>query len=212
MPEEVKEESFVKLRKEDVGPLKTFYSTTAVASVTGTWKKKSVSIISPKSGFFSRLIEDFKKSKVGDFAYQQTNIRKNSSYKPFWATKVIEPKIVEEATHKTSVDNVLSTNKISKSSDDTVEEKAAKKTDNVVQKNYSLNNKLIFDKEFPAPKVKLTKNAKVNKPIKPKKPMEIKLDSVDLHKEYRLKIPPSYNGSEMYMPTGERVFWVCFCL
>ena len=208
MATEVAEDTFVKLTKEEVGYLKAFYANTAVSNAAEAWKKKSVSIISPKSGrilrskkdsekksakseqngkegnFFKRLFEDFKKAKVSDYAYQQSNVRRNSSYKPFWATKVVQP------IAKTEIE----------------EPELSSKTIEVVEHstNAVTNRSIIFAKEvIGSPKVTLS-NVKASRESTPRK----RLSTVDHHKEYRLRMPPSYNGSKLFMPTGEQLFWV----
>nr|XP_021183445.2 calpain-A isoform X2 [Helicoverpa armigera] len=206
MASEATEDTFVKLKKEDVGYLKTFYSNATVSCAAEAWKKKSVSIVSPKSGrivrqkkessvkvkteqngkegFFSRFLEDFKKAKVSDYAYQQSNVRRNSAYKPFWATKVV--KSVDEG--------------------DKIEEPeiSSKKVEFVEHGNAVTNKSMIFAKEvIGSPKVTLT-SAKINQERSPMK----RLSTVEHHKEYRLKMPPCYNGSKMFMPTGEQLFWL----
>uniref|UniRef100_A0A2A4JSQ7 Calpain catalytic domain-containing protein n=1 Tax=Heliothis virescens TaxID=7102 RepID=A0A2A4JSQ7_HELVI len=202
---EAAEDTFVKLKKEDVGYLKTFYSNTTVSRAAETWTKKSVSIVSPKSGrilrqkkessakvkteqngkenFFTRFFEDFKKAKVSDYAYQQSNVRRNSSYKPFWATKTVKS---------------LDEGKVEEP------EMTSKKIGFVEQSNAVSNKSMIFAKEvIGSPKVTLT-NAKISKERSPMK----RLSTVEHHREYRLKMPPSYNGSKMFMPTGEQLFWL----
>lgn len=204
MPKEIQEDLFLKWKSEEVGHLKTFYAPT-VSNVVETWKRKSVSIISPKSGrilrqktrprneekkrteqkdlgFFSRIFEDLKKAKVSDYEYQQSKVRENSSYKPFWATKVVSAKVVTPVELETEI-------------------KTVSLNENC---NATVNKNLVFQKEMrQSPKVTLTRKA-----TKPTKAYLKKLSAVDLHKEYKLKMPPSYNGSKMYMPTGERLFWV----
>lgn len=209
MDDEVTEDSFVKLSKEEVGYLKTFYSTATVSKAAEAWKKKSVSIKSPKSGrilkskkdsekkpekseqnakegnFFTRCFEDFKTAKVSDYEYQQSNVRKNSSYKPFWATKMVAPVANAEIE----------------------EPEISAKTVEVVENisNAVTNRNIIFQKEvIGSPKVTLS-NVKASRESSPMK----RLSTVDYSKEYRLKMPPSYNGSKMKMPTGEQLFWVC---
>lgn len=212
MAKEVTEETIVKLNKEEVSYLPTFYSSISVANAAETWKKKSVSIISPKSGrilrqkkkseknsaktepngkdstgFFARLFEDFKKAKVSDYAYQQSNVRRNSSYKPFWATKTVE------SVMKTKIEEP---------------EISSKKVEFVEASNVVSNKSIAFSKEvIGSPKVTLSndKDDNDNTPV-------VKLSTVDHHAEYRLRTPPSYNGSKMYMPTGEQLFWVRFDL
>lgn len=212
MPKEIKEVVFLKLKKEDVGHLKAFYATPAVENVVETWKRKSVSILSPKSGrilrqknrnkneekkktepkdhgFFSRLFEDFKKAKVSDFEYQQSKVREDSSYKPFWATKVVGAK--DKGT-PVELESKIKTISLSENY------------------NATVNKTLVFQREteqspkLPSPRKVITKQ--------PKKAVVRKLTAVDLHKEYKLKMPPGYNGSKMYMPTGERLFWVRFSI
>ncbi|XP_049882091.1 calpain-A-like isoform X2 [Pectinophora gossypiella] len=213
MSKEIEEDTFLRLRKEDVGHLNTFYATTTVAKAADRWKKKSVSIVSPKSGkitrskkkdkvtngdqskekegFFTRLFEDFKKAKVSDFTYQQSNVRRNSSYKPFWATKVEKPKETPA-----------------------VEDLATIKTiDTVENSKISMNKNLVFQKQsIGSPKVTLTKTTPkviVTKvPVISNKSPVKRISTVDYHTEYRLKTPPSYNGSKMVMPTGEQLFWL----
>ncbi|XP_050555726.1 calpain-A isoform X2 [Spodoptera frugiperda] len=206
MASEITEDAFVKLSKEEVGYLKTFHSTAIVTTAAETWKKKSVSIVSPKSGrilrqkkdgekktakteqnskessgFFTRMFEDFRKVKVSDYTYQPSNVRRNSSYKPFWATKVSEPKT------KSIEEPVMITKKVE-----------------AVERSNALTNKdMIFSKEaIGSPKVTLTNvHSKKATPVK-------RLSTVDHHKEYRLRMPASYNGSKMFMPTGEQLFWL----
>lgn len=206
MVEEVVEQAFFKWKKEEVGYLKTYYEPSALENAAATWKKKSVSIVSPKSGrvlkqnkdaekipekteqngkvikdngFFSRIFDDFKKAKVSDYTYQKPKVREHSSYKPFWATKTV----------------VTKTEKI--------EDKIGKSSC-TVQKNAVTNKKIIFVKEaVGSPKVTLTAKPRSCTPKKV-------LSTVDYHKEYRLKMPPNYSGSQMRMPTGEQLFWVCF--
>ncbi|XP_075987932.1 calpain-A-like isoform X3 [Anticarsia gemmatalis] len=208
MMEEVVEQAFMKLKKEDVGYLKTYYATDAVVTTAETWKKKTVSIVSPKSGrilrqkksekrdskieqngrvtrdsgFFSRMFEDFKKAKVSDFTYQQPRVRQNSSYRPFWASKT------QDSIDKSKVEDL---------------ETPVAKAEYADRGNVVANKNMIFVKEaLGSPKVTLT-----NKPIKQYTPMK-RLSTVDYHKEYRLKMPPSYSGSKMRMPTGEQLFWL----
>ncbi|KAH9642447.1 hypothetical protein HF086_007579 [Spodoptera exigua] len=206
MASEVAEDTFVKLSKEEVGYLKTFYSTATVSNAAETWKKKSVSIVSPKSGrilrqkkdgekkavktepngkessgFFTRMFEDFRKAKVSDYTYQQSNVRRNSSYKPFWATKVEEPKTKAIDEPEITTRNVKA----------------------VERSNALANKSMIFSKEVVgSPKVTLT-----NVRTKHSTP-EKRLSNVDHHMVHRLKMPTGYNGSKMFMPTGEQLFWL----
>ncbi|CAB3247107.1 unnamed protein product [Arctia plantaginis] len=201
---EVVEQAFFKWKKEDVGYLKTYYKPSALENAATTWKKKSVSIVSPKSGrilkqnkdtenspekteqngkvvkdngFFSRIFDDFKKAKVSDYTYQKPKVREHSSYKPFWATKTVETK-----TEK-------------------IEDDIAKATC-TVQNNAVANKKLIFVKEaIGSPKVTLTDKPRSCNPKKT-------VSAVEYHKEYRIKMPPNYCGSQMRMPTGEQLFWL----
>ncbi|XP_026743601.1 calpain-A-like isoform X2 [Trichoplusia ni] len=210
MAGEIKEDTFVKLSKEEIGYLKTFYSDKSVANAADVWKKKSVSIVSPKSGrilrqnkperilgkteqnakdstgFFARLFEDFKKAKVSDYPYQQSNVRRNSSYKPFWATKVINP------TQKTKTEEA---------------DCNVKRINTVEQSNFVKNKSIIFAKEvIGSPKVTLT-NVRDKNGSKESTPSK-RLSCVEHHKENRLKYPEYYCGSKMYMPTGEQLYWL----
>lgn len=199
MPKEVNEETCLKWSKDEVKYLKAFYSTATVANATETWKRKSVSIISPKSGrisirrkssvkdqnvsnresgFFARLFEDFKKAKVSDYAYQPSRVRKNSSYKPFWATRVVKP-VNEDENQKDAI------------------EFSVKKVAYKERNNASVKRGFIFGKGSK------TGNNTQGKPSPARK-----LSTVEVCKEYSLRMPPYYNGSKMFMPTGERLFWV----
>lgn len=222
--EEVVEQTCLRLKKEDVGYLATYYATNTVVTAAERWKRKSVTIVSPKSGrilrqnktvennqikteqnvkarengFFSRIFEDFKKAKVSDFTYKQPKVRQNSSYKPFWATKTMESNIetkVEERETPISKTEVL----------ETLHENS--RNNLIVERNNGVANKnFIFVKEaIGSPKVILTDNAKNTNRTK-------KLSLVDQHSEYKLKMPPNYRGSKMFMPTGEQLFWVCSIL
>ncbi|XP_073965986.1 calpain-A-like isoform X2 [Choristoneura fumiferana] len=201
MSSEIQETDFVKLDKKEVGQLKTFYANAAVSNVASVWKQKSVSIKSPKSGriwakrnqkdkekgsnagFFSRIFDDFKKVKVSDFTYQQSSVRKNSSYKPFWATKVLP-----NEDKKTIEDEVIKTTTV------------------VVEASNVVRNKtLVFEKAvLGSPKVILTREPEKVK----QSPLVKKLSLVETSKQNALRMPPSYNGSQMRMPTGEQLFWL----
>lgn len=197
-------ETFVKCDKAEFGHLKAFYTTAAVAGATEVWKKKSVSIVSPKSGrvvrhkshenkqnnkkknaeqqtkeregFFAKLFGDSKKGKVSDYTYQQSKVRKNSFYKPFWATDVTDQKPVE-ATLET------------------------KKVISCVERSTLVNSNNI-DIKVGSPNLILAKDVEVKTPKKLLKP------SVNTEYDYTLCLPPNYNGSKMFMPTGEQLFWV----
>lgn len=202
MSSEIQETDFVRLDKKEVGQLKSFYANAAVSNVVGVWKQKSVSIKSPKSGriwakrtpkdkekgnnagFFSRMLDDFKKVKASDFTYQQSSVRKNSSYKPFWATK-IQPNEDKKP----------------------IEDEVIKTTTSVVEASNVVRNKtLVFEKAvLGSPKVILTREPENVK----KSPLVKKLSTVETSKQNALRMPPSYNGSQMRMPTGEQLFWVC---
>lgn len=225
MAEEIKEE-FVKINKEEIEHFYTYYVTNVVKAAE-KWKRKSVSFKSPNSGRIfrqtdekevqqspkipvrkgfslnklSRLFEDFKIARISDFEYQPSRVRQDSKYKPFWATKVSNPK-VEPTTISKSIDLVERSLK-----NDFLE-------DTIVSKSY----KPVADTPKSAtgiikPEVTIPANAKGIKPkvanIKDKKsPKRVSL--VVHHHENRLKTPPGYKGSKMYMPTGEQLFWVCF--
>lgn len=199
----VKEESIVKLKREDVGLPTTFYSSPVVTNAAEIWKKKSVSIISPKSGrvirqkapkssssgFFSRLLKDFKRTKVSDFEYQQSRVRKNSSYKPFWATRVVE----DTKTDAEVKDDI-----------------AVKKHATVAEKSNAVYTKgLVLHKDINGSPTIVIKND--DKPKNAGSSCK-RLSTVVHSKENRTKPPPNYMGSKMFMPTGERLFWVRACL
>ncbi|XP_047999752.1 calpain-A isoform X2 [Leguminivora glycinivorella] len=193
----VKEVDFVKLDKKDVGQLRAFYATAAVSNAAGIWKK-SVSIKSPKSGrifgrkskeeksngFFSRLFE--KKVKISDFTYQQSNVRKETSYKPFWATTVVQP------------------------NEKGIEESVNKETSTVVEQSNVMRNKaMVFEKAtLGSPKVVLTNRQENVKNRPEKKVVEKKWSSVEASQDNALRMPPFYKGSKMRMPTGEQLFWL----
>lgn len=208
--DEVVEEACQKLKKEDVGYITTYYATNSVNIAVETWKRKSVSIVSPKSGrilrqkktseskdakseksrvtrdsgFFSRIFDDLRISstKVADFTYQQPRVRQNSSYKPFWATQT---KDLTEPPEKT----------------EELEAPIAK-AEITEQNNAVANKKIVFVKEsIGSPRVRLTDKAT-------KETLQKRLSSIENHQVYKLKMPPLYNGSSMRMPTGEQLFWV----
>ncbi|GBP25685.1 hypothetical protein EVAR_12163_1 [Eumeta japonica] len=193
MPKQV-QESFVKLSKEEVGYLSTFYASVAVKNVADHWRGKSVSIVSPKSGrilrqreqkneppeekpqkeagvgFLSRFFDDIKKSKVSDFTYRQARIRDDSSYKPFWATKVSKEPALTEATIAAAAEDIPK--RVSK----------------------DLENLKICSVELPGNDV-------------PKTPI-VKLDcTVEVSGDNALKLPVCYAGSKMKMPCGEPLYW-----
>ncbi|CAG4975204.1 unnamed protein product [Colias eurytheme] len=192
-------ETCVKLKREDVGHIPTFYATSGVANVVENWKRKSVSIISPKSGrisrqtskstreitnsnlsvkdngFFSKFLKDFKTAKVSDFEYKKSKVREESSYKPFWAKEdkkdvIIDPVFVKKEVQK--VEREVVTNR----------------------------GVYLYDRDsLGSPKVTLTDA--------PKSP-GIKLYRVIENIENKLKYPPYYQGSNMFMPTGQRLYWL----
>lgn len=204
----------LKRKKEDIGYLKKYYESSALENTTTTRNKKSVSLVTPKSekilyenkdaekslgknkkdgkfiednGFISRICDDFKKAKVSKC--QNQKVRERSSYKSFWATKTTATKTEE------------------------VEEKIGKATC-TVQNNAIANKKLAFMKEaIGSDEVKLNKEpiSKMTLMDTPRSCTTNKvLSTVDYHKEYMLKMPPNYHGSQMRMPTGKQLFWVCF--
>lgn len=208
MPKQIKEELCLKLNKNEIERLKTFYCSVNVQSVADKWKRKSVSIISPKSGrvtcqknkvsdkeiksepikeqggFFSRIFE--KNVKISDYTYQQSKARRNSAYKPFWAT---------------NVENVSE----NKSHDEEIKKKDVK---SVEKANIIANkNTLIFDVN----KVKIsTKDVADDKN---KKPEFKKIKSYEYNKDHAFKaLPQYYAGSKMFMPTGEPLYWVCLSI
>ncbi|XP_072933946.1 calpain-A isoform X2 [Epargyreus clarus] len=221
---EIKEEAFVRLRKEDVGYLTTFQATTKVVSAAEKWKRKSVSIVSPKSGrilrqkgkkteaasaksdqntkestgFFSRLFEDFRKAKVSDYTYQQSKVRRNSSYKPFWATNVAE-------TNEKPIFSVEA--EMSKKAVSANDAAVTKKVMGVGKGNILKNANIVFQKEAPLPKVSVSDNYKAVTPKSDGKPLK-KMSTVEESMVHKLKLPPFYKGSKMYMPTGEQLFWL----
>ncbi|XP_013178557.1 PREDICTED: calpain-A-like isoform X3 [Papilio xuthus] len=182
------EEDVIKLRKDEVRNLTTTYYSSTVTNAAVTWKKKSVSIVSPKSGhysrqketknssgFFSKLLKDFKKTKVSDFEYQQSKVRQNSSYKPFWATKVKEQ---------------------------TIEELAIEKKADVAERSNSVYSKgFVFRKETDGtPTVVLGNDQNIQSPKRH--------SIVEFSKNNKLKPLPNYKGSKMFMPTGEPLYWL----
>ncbi|XP_045540686.1 calpain-A isoform X3 [Papilio machaon] len=186
---EIKED-IVKLRKEEVRNLTTTFHSSTVTNAAATWKGKSVSIVSPKtghisrqkemktnsSGLFSKLIKDFKKTKVSDFEYQQPKMRQNSSYKPFWATKVKEQSI---------------------------EDLAIKKKADVAERSNSVYNKgFVFRKETDGSPTVILGNDVKN--VQSPKRHSI----VEYSKDYNFKPLPNDRGSKMFMPTGERLYWL----
>lgn len=256
MATEVKEDEHVRLNKEDVGHLFTFYASGNVAKAAECWKQKSVSFKSPKSGRIfrqkknaekraskieekakdrfslnrlSRLFEDLKKSKVSDFEYQQSKVRQDSSYKPFWATRVVQAfRKTERNSASSSAGTVESGNVINNKKIAFENQSESKNLTKIGEEEPIAVAKVVqtverdvvakaFSKDrIGSPKVFLTNNAKVIGSPKrvpaPAKDAKVKspkrLSTVEYHKDYRLKTPSYYNGSKMFMPTGEQLFWV----
>lgn len=295
MSKEVQEE-FQRFRKEEVGHLFTFYATDNIVKAAEKWKTKSVSFKSPKSGRifrtkknsenkaskteekekgkelflrtkWSKLFNEFGKSKVSDFEYKQPKVRESSSYKPFWATKVVEAfrrpsndlsatkneKYAEMNTafmkndsstvtlasykRKTSVSFIENERSSQSILNNGIESLTISKRVETVEKGlsfakiepetpkFTLTNKgFTFVKDgvtspalgkaqgvkvvkgVTSPALSKAKGAKVKA-----SPMK-RLSTVEHHHEHRLTLPPFYKGSEMYMPTGERLFWVRWSL
>lgn len=213
MSNEIIEDTFVRLKKEDVGHLKTLYSTIDVHSYADKWIRKSVSIVSPKSGrvlrkkfqitntmkppdemikehspnFFSRLLVDIKKSKVSDFTYQQAKIRQDTSYKPFWVTNV-EP-IEKSPPLGTRI---------------TEAEFAKKVVDEIDRDNVRYDKKITHHNDNKVPS-KGNVVAKIN--ITAERKIKSK-SSVEMSSMNAIKMPGNYRGSKMFLPNGEQVFWV----
>lgn len=194
-------ERFTRIDKRDVGFIPTFFSVGTTSHVVHTWKRKSVTIVSPnsgrilrqrsqpfcesgsdpapkESGLIQRLFEDFKRAKVSDFSYQPSRVRKNSVYKPFCATKVAGK--VEEESRATCV---------------------------VIGNRRVVNEHLYFGSKVVEPEIQWTKASVVNREVV--RPGGGKQSSVTLHSANRLRTPFNYGGSNMYMPTGEQLYWVC---
>lgn len=282
MSKEVKEE-FQRFRKEEVGHLFTFYASDNIVKAAGKWKGKSVSFKSPKSGRilrikkssdkgdpktnekekgkdrfslnrWSKLFNDFNKAKVADFEYQQPKVRESSSYKPFWATKVVQafrrssndlsvPKTDKSVAKtgksaKNSTISFIENEKYSckKSSSMFMQEErslsifeneiesltiskqvSTVETTNDVTKGFSFANENATTPKFTlsnkgftfvkdASTAPSTAKVKVGANVKPSP--DKKLSNVEFHPEHRLALPPFFKGSKMFMPTGERLYWV----
>lgn len=191
---EVKEE-FEKLTRQDVALyLKCLKATSSAEYAAEIWKKKSVSIVSPKSGrilkketkevhkspgLISNLIGYFKDIKVSDSTCDQNN-GTNYSNKGVWATNVSEP-----GNKGVIFDG---------------EPGLAKVSANVTVFE-SIKPKIV--KPLSTPKVTLTVYSESDKSLNN---YIFKPD----HTENRLKLPPHYNGSKMVMPNGDQLFWVRF--
>lgn len=283
MSKEVIEE-FQKFKKEEVGYLFTFYATDNIVKAADKWKRKSVSFKSPKTGRifrtknnsenkiskaeekekgkerfslnrWSKLFNDFGKSKVSDFEYKKPKVRESSSYKPFWATKVVEAfrrpsndstgikpeKYTEKndaafrqnersLAKRTSTVSFLDSERSSQSIfGNKIESLTISKqvetfeTSSEVTKGFSfaksdvttpkltLNNKgFTFVKDGVRSEPALSGEAKGVK-VEKASPMK-RMSTVEHHHEHRLMLPSFYKGSEMYMPSGERLFWVCYLI
>ncbi|XP_052747993.1 calpain-A-like [Galleria mellonella] len=186
MSSEVQEDTFLKLCKEDVGNLKTFYLSASLTAAADSWKNKSLvaspnlgrmlkqtSKVSPKDvsmepNSITRMLDDFKEVKLQQLSYHSS---------PFWATKVDTKNSIPEETLTLKQVTVVS------------------------RSNYVTNKALVFDREtIASPKVTLKDHAKYS-------PDNVKF-AVSEHKVYKLRLPPSYSGSKMFMRTGEQVFWL----
>lgn len=272
MSKEVQEE-FQRFRKEEIGHLFTYYATENIEKAAEKWKCKSVSFKSPKSGRifrtkklsektitktdekekskerfslnrWSKLFNDFGKSKVSDFEYQQPKVRESSSYKPFWATKVVQAfrkpnndtptkteKFENNATisfmqnertvaSKTTV-SFLENEKSMTIFANEVESMTISKHVETVERNKDVSKGFSFVKDgVTTPKFTLTNKGFtfVKDGVASPALAKAKDDKVDAstkrrstlvhHQEHRLRLPPFYKGSELYMPSGERLFWV----
>lgn len=201
---EVVQERVVKLDKKNLGFVPTFFVIGTVYNVVETWKRKSVTLVSPHSGrilrqrskesnegtpervpkengIFQRLFEDFKKAKVSDFSYQPSKVRQNSVYKPFWATKVLDAKEVKEEVVKAT-------------------------SDVVVENRRFVNEHLYFGSKV-VETVQWTNASVVHREVVKPRSADSHL-LVTLHSEHRLKTPLHYAGSKIFLPTGEQVYWV----
>lgn len=198
MADEVKEE-FLKLKKEDVAHLNNFHSVKTISGTLGAFKHRTVSTPSPTSSRFkqkgkinpdispgntlSTILGEFKSSQIS------SGRRGHDINAAFWA-KNVSPK----STRISEKDKYKSYNS------SYTESFVVKKGSNVIT-----NKVLVFEKEVKAPKVTLTKNVLKTSPGKV-------VTNVEHHSEYKLRMPPHYRGSKMFMRTGEQVFWVRFLI
>lgn len=180
---EVKEE-FVKLDKEDVGLyLKSFHITACAAE---KWKNKSVSFVSPKS-------EQILKKHTKEL--QQIQSKKDSLlsnlFDYFKDAKVSDFKNEDNDLRKRGkpwphqpywATRLIRFNH----KDEDVKE---------TERSDSLDKIIVAEVPCHCPKLALTEE----------KRREI---FCDYHRENKLKLPPSYNGSKMEMPNGDQLFWV----
>lgn len=279
MPKEVQEQ-FQRFRKEEVGYLFTFYATDNIGKAAEKWRGKSVSFKSPKTGRifrtknnsekrsskteengkerfsnrWSKLFNDFGKAKVSDFEYHQPKVRESSSYKPFWATKVVQAfrksnsnltvdktkKSVEKnnatisflqnentAARKSSAVSFLDHERTSRTIfENEIETLTISKQVETVERSVEVSKGFSFVKDSATtPKFTLTNKgftfvkdgvvspalsgiAKAKAAKLEKASPEKRLSTVEHHHEHRLTLPSFYKGSQMYMPTGEPLYWV----
>lgn len=178
---EVKEE-FVKLKREDVGLyLKSFPATTTVVYVAEKWKNK-VSFVSPKSERISKK----RTTEVQQIPNQKENFFSN-------LLDYFKDVKVSDITHEQNdvgkhVVPFWATKIIEPSNKDTKE----------IGRNDSLDKIIISETPFKCPKLSLTNDRRKES------------QCCDYNRENKLKLPPCYNGSEMFMPNGDQLFWVRF--
>lgn len=181
---EVKEE-FVKLNKENIGLyLKSFHATAYAAE---KWKNKSVSFVSPKS-------EQILKKHTNEV--QQIQSKRDSLlsniFDYFKDVKVSDFKNEDNDLRKRAKPSCPHqpywATRLIKPNHKDVHAKETGRSD-------SLDKIIVAEVPFHCPKLALTEE----------KRREI---FCDYHRENKLKLPPSYNGSKMEMPNGDQLFWV----
>lgn len=184
---EVKEE-FVKLKREDVGLyLKSFKSTTSVAFAAGKWKNKAVSIVSPKS-------ERILKKRTTEVQQSRNENLLSNILGYFKDVKVSDVKYEDKDEGKHCPYNRDWATRIIKPS---------KKDEDVKEtgRNNSLDNIIVSETPFKCPKVEKCLECGIK---------DSDTGYCDYNRENKLKLPPSYHGSEMFMPNGDQLFWVRF--
>ncbi|XP_037876069.1 calpain-A isoform X2 [Bombyx mori] len=192
MSNEIAEVDFVKLEKTDVQYLRTHSlenNASTPRNVTNKLLKSETEMQSenPKpekksskkhnramSGFFTKLLDGFRRPKVAD--HNTPDEPKRKSHKFWKSTKLVDTKAGAE-------DAVIGIKKMT-----------------ITEHCHVPSNAKALKRPFDSPKVTLTQERDVPPPKKS--------SIVVQHKDYQLKLPPYYKGSQMKMRSGERLFWL----
>ncbi|XP_037294093.1 calpain-A isoform X2 [Manduca sexta] len=192
MAAEVAETSFLKLNREEVSYRSSFRTTTNATERTTIWKQKCVSIESPKSG---RIIQSQRESpKTKPQGGKSTSGFFTKFFEDFKKARVSDCTYQPSKVRKNSFYRPFWAKKVANDREE------VKENVEVNAASHKLAAVPYTKNQYSTPK--LIKN------VKPTVNTKKRLSKVVSHKEFKLKMPVSYKGSEMYMPTGERLFWL----